>query len=112
MEPPLFCVCGSGVRTGFRLQCRMDYAQYDNHYIVADDDIMGGTPCIRGTRMTVYIIEARVKGGDPVEEILGEYPHLTIEQINAALDYAARIPFVEHPDGRPWRKTARREAAE
>jgi uncharacterized protein (DUF433 family) len=68
----------------------MDYAQYGNHYIVADDGIMGGTPCIRGTRMTVYVIEARIKGGDSVEEILGEYPHLTIEQINAALEYAAR----------------------
>jgi uncharacterized protein (DUF433 family) len=111
MVPP-FCVSGTGIRTAFRLQCRKDYAQYDNLYIVADDGIMGGTPCIRGTRMTGYIIEARVKVGDNLVEIMGEYPHLTLEQVNAALEYAARVPFVEHPDGRPWRKAAHRDAAE
>jgi uncharacterized protein (DUF433 family) len=56
----------------------------------------------------VYIIEARIKGGDPVEEILEEYSHLTRVQIDAALDYAARVPFVEHPDGRPWLKQTSR----
>ena len=110
MVPPF--LFGDGNLAVSRLQCRMDYTQYDNHYIVADDGIMGGTPCIRGTRMTVYIIEARVKDGDTLAEIMGEYPHLTLEQLNAALEYAARVPFVEHPDGRPWRKLARREAAE
>jgi uncharacterized protein (DUF433 family) len=53
-----------------------------------------------------------VKDGDNLVEIMGEYPHLTLEQVNAALEYAARVPFVEHPDGRPWRKAAHRDAAE
>jgi uncharacterized protein (DUF433 family) len=89
----------------------MDYALHNNEYILADPGIMGGTPCIVGTRMTVYIIAARIGDGDPVEEILEEYPHLTREKIDAALEYAARIPFVEHPDGRPWRKQKSRTRA-
>jgi uncharacterized protein (DUF433 family) len=54
--------------------------------------------------MTVYIIAARVADGDPVAEILEGYPDLPPEHVQAAIDYASRLPFVEHPDGRPWLK--------
>ena len=77
----------------------------NDHLILSDPAIMGGTPCIRGTRITVYAIAARANGGDPIPEILDEYPYITREQVDAALDYAARVPFEEHPDGRPWRKS-------
>ena len=81
-------------------------------HILIDPEIMGGTPCIKGTRLTVYVVKARLDGGDTVEELIGDYPHLSVEQIDAAVDYAARVPFVEHPDGRPWRKVKVRAAAE
>ena len=77
----------------------------DSDLILSDPEIMGGTPCIRGTRITVYAIAGRVNGGDPISEILDDYPYVTREQVAAALDYAARVPFEEHPDGRPWRKS-------
>lgn len=80
--------------------------------ILSDPEIMGGTPCIKGTRLTVYAIAARINGGDPVAELLDEYPHLTVEEIDAAIDYVARIPFVEDPDGRPWRKVRAKVRAE
>ena len=80
--------------------------------ILSDPEIMGGTPCIKGTRLTVYIVKARLDGGDTVAELVDDYPHLTVEQIEAATDYAARVPFVEHPDGRPWRKVKVQAAAE
>ena len=79
--------------------------------ILSDPDIMGGTPCIMGTRITVYVVAARLNGGDTTAEILQDYPYITAEQIEAAA-YAARVPFVEHPDGRPWRKTRVKTAAE
>lgn len=76
--------------------------------ISVDPEIMGGTPCIKGTRLTVYIVAARIRGGESVAILIEDYPHLTIAQVEAALVYADRIPFEEHPDGRPWRKTKSR----
>lgn len=81
-----------------------------NDIIHSDPEIMGGTPCIKGTRMTVYAVEARLRA-DTIEQLIAEYPHLTREQIAAAVDYAARHPFVENPDGRPWRRDKRADAA-
>lgn len=81
-----------------------------NDLIHIDSEIMGGTPCIKGTRITVYAIEARIKGGDGLAGVLEDYPYISAEQIEAALDYAGRIPFEEHPDGRPWRKRNRQAA--
>ena len=75
-----------------------------------DPEIMGGTPCIKGTRITVYAIEARIKGGDGLDGVLKDYPYISREQIEAALDYACSFPFVEHPGGRPWRKRKRQVA--
>ena len=72
--------------------------------IRVDPEIMGGTPCIAGTRITVYAIAARFNGGETIEELLADWPYITKAQIEAAVDYAARTPFVEDPDGRPWRK--------
>ncbi len=78
--------------------------------IVSDPEIMGGTPCIRGTRLTVYAVAARIRGGETVAELLDGYPpEITEEHVQAAIAYADRVPFEEHPDGRPWRK---RQAAE
>lgn len=80
--------------------------------ILSDPEIMGGTPCIRGTRLTVYAVAARLYGGDTLAELIDDHPHLTVEEIASAADYAARIPFVEDLDGRPWRKTKMRIPAE
>ena len=73
--------------------------------IRVDPEIMGGTPCIAGTRITVYAIAARFNGGETIEELLADWPYITKAQIEASVDYAARIPFVEDLDGRPWRKS-------
>ena len=82
----------------------------DLAYIAVDPAIMGGTPCIRGTRITVYAIEARIAGGEAMSAILSDYRNLTTAEIEAAVAYAARLPFVEDPDGRPWRKVSQQAA--
>jgi uncharacterized protein (DUF433 family) len=79
--------------------------------VQVDSRVMGGTPCIRGTRITVYSIAARLRGGDPMEDLLDEYPYVTQRQFEAAWAYADRYPFVEDPDGRPWRKTDKKDGA-
>lgn len=79
--------------------------------ILSDPEIMGGTPCIRGTRLTVYAVAARIRGGESVAELLDGYPpEFTEAHVRAAIEYADRVPFVEHPDGRPWRKTHKQAA--
>jgi uncharacterized protein (DUF433 family) len=80
-------------------------------YILEDPEIMGGTPCIRGTRITVYAVAARLADGETVAELLDGYPGLTNDHVQAALEYAARVPFVEHPDVLPWRKQRAKDHA-
>lgn len=54
-------------------------------HIVADPSILGGKPCIKGTRISVeFILELFASGADH-EDILREYPHLTMEGITEAL---------------------------
>lgn len=50
---------------------------------------MMGKPVIRGTRITVEIILEKLAAGESVAEILVAYPHLTEEQIKAAITFAA-----------------------
>jgi uncharacterized protein (DUF433 family) len=57
--------------------------------IVLDPDIMGGKPCIRGTRVTVGLVVGMLGKGHERQEILQLYPYLKSEDIDAALEYAA-----------------------
>lgn len=57
--------------------------------------IMVGKPVIKGTRVPLELILKMLSQGISTEEILGEYPHLTKEDIQAALAYAAEALEVE-----------------
>lgn len=57
--------------------------------IVADHRIMGGVPCVRGTRIPVATIVGLVVEGNTAEEILVDYPTLAAEDVRAALEFAA-----------------------
>ncbi len=52
-------------------------------------DVMGGKPCIRGTRVTVGTIVGLLAKGHSQEEILRLYPYINQEDITQALGYAA-----------------------
>ena len=62
-----------------------------NEWIVADPNICGGKPTIKGTRIMVKNILGMMAGGDTVEKILSSYPELTQEMVKAALEYAAAV---------------------
>ena len=79
--------------------------------IEIDPDILGGTPCIVSTRLDVYSVAARFNGGETAASILDGYPDLTPEHVAAAVAYAAKHPFEEHPDSRPWRKSKTAKSA-
>jgi uncharacterized protein (DUF433 family) len=57
--------------------------------ITHDPAVMGGKACIRGMRVTVSVILGLLASGDSREEILKAYPYLELEDIDAALEYAA-----------------------
>ena len=49
---------------------------------------MGGKPCIRGLRITVYDVLDYLASGMSETEILSEFPDLTGEDIRACLCFA------------------------
>lgn len=49
----------------------------------------GGKPCIRGMRMTVYDVLEYLASGMTQQQLLADFPDLTIEDIRACLAYAA-----------------------
>ena len=57
--------------------------------IEIDPEIMLGKPVIRGTRITVELILRDLAEGGTEQDILAAYPHLTAEDIKAAIAYAA-----------------------
>lgn len=57
--------------------------------ISADPKVCGGCACIAGTRVAVYVILDFLAAGNTVDEILGEYPQLSREDVLAAVEYAA-----------------------
>ena len=60
--------------------------------ISVNPDIYGGKPCIKGTRIAVYMILDLIEDGLSFEEILQDYyPHITVEDIKACLEYAKAI---------------------
>ena len=61
------------------------------HRIESTPEIMLGKPIVKGTRITVEIILKKLAEGASKEEILQIYPHITIEDINAVLDYASEV---------------------
>lgn len=61
-----------------------------NNWIVVNPGILGGKPCIKGTRISVELILELLASGGTREEILRAYPQIPAEGLTAALQYAAR----------------------
>ncbi len=59
--------------------------------ISSDPDICHGKPCIKGTRIPVYLIISLVSEDMSVEEIINDYPSLIAEDIKATIQYAAKL---------------------
>ena len=59
--------------------------------ITADPTILGGKPCIKGTRISVDFLLELLAQGASREDILKAYPHLSAEDVEQALRYAARF---------------------
>lgn len=75
----------------------MDYSQI----ITIEPGKRGGKPCIRGLRMTVTDVLEYLASGMTPEEIVAEFPNLTLQDIRACLAFAAdrerRLTVVARP---------------
>ncbi len=54
-------------------------------------DVMLGKPCLRGTRIPVYLVLEKLGAGESVEEIVASYGHITREHVLAAIQYGAGL---------------------
>jgi uncharacterized protein (DUF433 family) len=66
-------------------QAAMDYREI----ITIEADKMGGKPCIRGLRITVYNVLDYLASGMTEAEILADFPDMTAADIRACLAFAA-----------------------
>jgi uncharacterized protein (DUF433 family) len=82
------------------------YGDARDDLIVEDRNILGGTPVIRGTRISVYSILGKLSDGDTVADIMADYPELTPRSVEAAAIFARSHPLVGRPGGRPWSPAA------
>jgi uncharacterized protein (DUF433 family) len=63
----------------------MDY----HSRITVEPGKRGGKPCVRGLRITVYDVLGMLAAGQSHAEILGDYPELENDDIQACLAFAA-----------------------
>ncbi|MCC7174983.1 MAG: DUF433 domain-containing protein [Bryobacterales bacterium] len=56
--------------------------------IVSDPEILGGTPCFRGTRVPVDTLIDYLEAGDTLDEFLDNFPSVSREAAIAALEEA------------------------
>jgi uncharacterized protein (DUF433 family) len=59
--------------------------------VIIDPQVHHGDPCIKGTRVPVSIIVGSIADGMSLEEVRAAYPQLSLEDIRAALAYAAEV---------------------
>lgn len=51
--------------------------------------VRSGKPCFVGTRITVYDVLEYLASGMTTEELVADFPELTVEHVRAALEFAA-----------------------
>ncbi len=59
--------------------------------ITVDPSICHGKACINGTRMMVSVILDNLAAGVSADEMLSDYPYITLDDIHAAVAYAAEL---------------------
>lgn len=66
--------------------------------ITIDPNICFGKPTIRGTRIWVGLVLDLLAGGMTIDELVADYPPLTVEDIRACLAYGAKLSTGRYVD--------------
>lgn len=56
-----------------------------------DPDVLGGKPVVKGTRIAVELVVDLLGRGYTRAQVLDQYDHLTAEDVQACLAYAADV---------------------
>jgi uncharacterized protein (DUF433 family) len=64
-------------------------------FLISDPNICGGELCAAGTRIPITVILDNLAEGSTKDDILGSYPSLRPEHVDAALAYAAELAHEE-----------------
>ena len=59
--------------------------------IVKDEDILGGTPVFRGTRVPFQALLDYLEGGQTIDEFLDDFPTVSKDAAVAALELAKSL---------------------
>ena len=59
--------------------------------IVTNPAVLGGKPCVRGSRLSVEFLLELIASGGSQADILQAYPQLTADDIEQAVRYAANF---------------------
>jgi uncharacterized protein (DUF433 family) len=59
--------------------------------ISIDPAVMFGKPCVKGTRIPVYLILRYLGAGQSADDVTAAFPSITADDIAAALRFAADI---------------------
>ena len=62
-----------------------------NDIIVKDQDILGGTPVFRGTRVPFQALLDYLEGGQTIDEFLDDFPTVSKDAAVAALELAKSL---------------------
>jgi uncharacterized protein (DUF433 family) len=57
--------------------------------ITVDPEVMVGKPVIKGTRMPVELVLTKLAANPDLDDFFLDYPELTVDDVKAALRYAA-----------------------
>ena len=78
-----------------------------NKYIVIDNQILGGTPVIAGTRIPIERIASLVKQGYNSDTLKDEYPHVGVKKIQYIISTLMSVGLDEFEKKQKVQITAR-----
>jgi uncharacterized protein (DUF433 family) len=61
--------------------------------IIRDQNILGGEPVFRGTRVPFKVLIDYLEGGETLDQFLEQYPTVSRELAMAAIEEVRRGPF-------------------
>lgn len=77
--------------------------------ITIDPKVMAGKPVIKGTRMPVELVLAKLAANPDLEEVFLDYPELTLDDVKACLAYAGTLVRQKETARREKRALANRQ---
>lgn len=76
------------------------YVRLRDEWIVRDPDIKGNEPVIKGSRVSVHTLAARIAAGEDARTLEEDFPHIPAEARDVAVQYARANPRRGRPAAR------------